>query len=342
MLPAPSFAIRTKAALRPYWRHIRDLSQLARFCAYDFNRFRRLSGTFPLRMTPGAEAARITKYYHMIEKGLALPAPRPGFGHYAIGELCALLDKAINEGRSGEHVERALDSLLAYRAFNSRHGGATPGCLDHTLANAQARKIACIPDAIKQATRAEILEATAFDAERFFWTRYSVRQFGNAPVAYADIEAAVRIAQSSPSVCNRQSARVHIITDPSQCAALLRFQNGNRGFGETMGALAIITADLSHFVEPTERYQPWIDGGLFAMTFALGLHARGLGSCFLNWSASIDSDRGLRAAMRLPDEETVIAFLAIGTLRDAFTVARSPRKALSDVMDTKNFNRGFK
>jgi len=96
-LPATSFNSGVKAAIRPYWRHVRDLWKLARFSAYDFNRFRRYSGAFPLRMTPGAQSARITKYYHMIEKGLALPAPRPGFGHYAIGELCALLDKAIFE-----------------------------------------------------------------------------------------------------------------------------------------------------------------------------------------------------------------------------------------------------
>ncbi|RZF60734.1 nitroreductase family protein [Sphingomonas populi] len=336
-MPAVPFKTRAKAAIRPYWRHARDLWRLARFCIYDFHRFRRFSGTFPLRMSSGAEAARITKYYHMIEKGLALSAPRPGFGHYAIGELCELLEKSMIEGRQGQHIGHALDTLLAYRDFNAHSDGATPDCVERVITQAQVQKIACVPGATKAVTRAEITEAIGFDAERFFSTRYSVRQFSDAPVDRADLEAAIRIAQTTPSVCNRQSARVHIIIDPAQRAELLRFQNGNRGFGESMGALAIITADLSHFVEPSERYQAWIDGGLFAMTFALGLHARGLGSCFLNWSASVENDRALRAAMNLPDEETVITFLAIGTLRETFIVARSPRKPLDQVVTLDAF-----
>ena len=188
------------------------------------------------------------------------------------------------------------------------------------------------PDAVKSITRKEILEATAFDVERFFASRCSVRQFADGTIDRETIETAARIAQSAPSVCNRQSARVHVITDPARRDALLRFQNGNRGFGETASALAIITCDLTHFVEPSERYQAWVDGGLFAMSFALALHGLGLGTCFLNWSSPSDNDLRFRKAMPLGEAETVITFLAIGILPEQFTVARSPRKPLDEVL----------
>lgn len=331
-MPNASLQARLKASLRPYWHHIRDNLRLARYAYYDYRRFRQHSGAFPLRADAQAQAARITKYYHMVEKGLALPSPRPGFGHYAIGELCDLLDGEIARGVRAPHVARALDALQAYADFNSAKGGETPAAVNRTLKLASGAGIGCMADAVKVVTRNEILQATAFDVERFFTTRCSVRQFAGGTIERATIEAAVRMAQSAPSVCNRQSARVHVITDPARRDALLRFQNGNRGFCETASALAIITSDLTHFVEPSERYQAWVDGGLFAMTFALALHGLGLGTCFLNWSSPSDNDQRFRKAMPLGETETVITFLAIGTLPEQFTVARSPRKPLDEVL----------
>jgi nitroreductase len=331
-MPKASLRARLKKSLRPYWHHIRDNVRLARYAYYDYWRFRKHSGAFPLRTSAQAQAARITKFYHMVEKGLALPSPRPGFGHYAIGELCVLLDSEIAQGVRAPHVGKALECLQAYADFNAANGGETPAAVFHTLKQGAAAGIGCTSDAVKAVTREEIREATAFDVERFLATRFSVRQFAGGTIDRTTIEAAARMAQSAPSVCNRQSARVHVITDPARRAALLRFQNGNRGFGETASALAIITCDLTHFVEPSERYQAWVDGGLFAMTFALALHGLGLGSCFLNWSSPSDNDQRFRKAMPLGETETVITFLAIGTLPEQFTVARSPRKPLDDVL----------
>ncbi|MFR4831476.1 MAG: nitroreductase family protein [Bifidobacterium sp.] len=43
--------------------------------------------------------------------------------------------------------------------------------------------------------------------------RHSVREFAEAPVTVEEIMNAVRVAMRTPSVCNRQPTRVHIITD---------------------------------------------------------------------------------------------------------------------------------
>lgn len=331
--PAPMAKTSLKSRVRPYYRQVRDMVRTVRYSYYDFARYLRHSGALKrAREAEATETARITKFYHMVEKGLALPAPRPSFGHYAITELSVMLDKALRSRRDGPHIRHALETLTAYRDFNLRVGGETPLAVERVLALGTTMDLVGGAGAVRGVSKADIEAATAFDAERFFGTRFSVRQFADVPIAREKIEAAARIAQTAPTVCNRQSGRIHIITDPMRRDALLKFQNGNRGFGETIGALAIVTADLSHFLEPTERYQAWVDGGLFAMTFILGLHAQRLGSCCLNWSSASDNDARFRKAMGLPDAETVITFIAIGELRDDFLVARSPRKPLHDVL----------
>src|SRR5438874_2298083 len=61
-------------------RMIRDTLTLARNCLYDFVRVVRYSSAVSTGNSREKLAALITMAYHGIEKGLALPAPRPGFG----------------------------------------------------------------------------------------------------------------------------------------------------------------------------------------------------------------------------------------------------------------------
>ena len=146
------------------------------------------------------------------------------------------------------------------------------------------------------------------------------------------IERAVRMAQRTPSVCNRQPWKAYAFTDPEQRKNLLSFQNGNRGFGDGAAQLLVVTSDLQHFTSVGERYQGWIDGGLFAMSLVHALHALGLGACMLNWSVTRETDAAMRAAAGIPDSELVIMMVAVGHLPERLRVAFSARKPLSDVL----------
>lgn len=322
---------RLKRHIRQPWRELKARARLVRYSWYDFKQFQRFSGAINKRDS-GAQAAQIIKYYHMIEKGLALPMPRPGFGHYAIESLCDLVAHRLRVGDTSPYVVEAIEVLAAYRDFNSQVGGATPACVAEVMNLASLYLPFSDASAVKRVERSAIAHATDFDALAFFNSRYSVRQFSTAPVDRSKIETAARIAQTAPSVCNRQAGRLHIVTNQEIRNRFLNFQNGNRGFGETIGALAVVTVDLRSFVEPEERFQGWIDGGLFAMSFILGLHSQGLGTCCLNWSSPSANDRDFHSVSGIPDHESVIMFLAIGELRDEFHVARSPRKPFSDIL----------
>src|SRR5207244_3137840 len=97
-----------------------------------------------------------------------------------------------------------------------------------------------------QVRRADIHTAARRDLSAFFESRFSVRDFADGDVDPALIASAVRMAQKTPSVCNRQSARVHVFGDVAETAVLLAHQGGSSGFGHRASKVLVVTADVRH------------------------------------------------------------------------------------------------
>ena len=180
--------------------------------------------------------------------------------------------------------------------------------------------------------RARIHAAARLDLADFFARRHSIRQFSAEPVAAVLVAQAVAMAQKTPSVCNRESGMVHAAFEPGIKERLLALQNGNRGFGDQAGCVLVVTSRLDTFLSVGERYQGWIDGGMFAMSLVYALHSLGLGSCCLNWSVEPEADIALRRVGGIPDDQLVIMLLAVGHLPERLRVAQSPRRPLDDVL----------
>jgi nitroreductase len=119
-------------------------------------------------------------------------------------------------------------------------------------------------------TRQQIAEATDFDDDTFIKTRYSVRHFTGEEVSPEAVRDVVGRALNSPRVCNRESRRIHAAYQPDVRNHLLSFHHGNSGFGHKLGAVLVVTVDIREFDMIGERNQPWIDGGLFAMSLVYG------------------------------------------------------------------------
>ncbi|WP_336468832.1 nitroreductase family protein [Frigidibacter sp. MR17.14] len=277
-------------------------------------------------MSRNAIAARITKEYHRIEKGLALPEPKPGFAQPVIDWLLAEVP-AYERGGRDYISDGARAAVGDWVGFHDRIGAAV---------RPEIRSFAQGSDnfegGVKTLTRDEILAAAMIDFDRFAKMRHSIRQFTGAPVPEAAIARAVETALKTPRVCNRESRRVRVAFDPAVRAKMLGYQNGNRGFGHLAGAVAMITVDLAAFTDFGERNQGWIDGGMFAMSLVNALHAQGLGTCMLN-SATIGwRDAKMRAALGVPDNEIVITFLAVGQIPDRVAVAVSPAPRAGEVL----------
>lgn len=258
-----------------------------------------------------ARAAHVLKTAHRLDKGLALPNPRPGFGSDAARLLSQQLERHFELSGPDWVWREGQEALIR----NAQHAaGVPPSGLSVPMS---ARRV-------RDSARGRFPELVR--------ARRSIRQFAPGPLPNGCLQRAAELASLSPSVCNRSGARVWIATDPEQRRQVLALQDGHQGFGDQASAVAVITVDMSVFHTVGERHQAWVDGGLFAMTFIYALHHEGLGTCCLNWCVTPKTDREFKQSMGLPSRETVVMLVAVGCLAEQFTVAHSPRRPLSEVL----------
>ena len=304
---------------------------------YDYGRYFTHSGLNKSRDGQTQRAARITLFYHQVEKGLSLANPRPGFGMGVIPGLLDDVDAFFSEYGIAEPATTAVAALLSYLDHHERIGHPVDyvrsrlfEILDkHHISLEQARSWI---GGILHLSRTGLLAARKEGFKSFFESRYSVRQFAGGVIPEADIRFAIELAQKTPSVCNRQSWRVHVFSEIKKMERLLEIQSGSRGFGEQASLVLVITCELRSFLGIEERYQPWIDGGMFAMSLCLALHDLGYGSCCLNWSKEPDTDKTMRSEAAIQPSEQIIMLMAVGTLPDEFGVARSYRPAVNQIL----------
>lgn len=308
----------------------------------DLSRYiRHSSSTGPFRSRDNLRS-KITATYHNIEKGLSLPAPRPGFGERVVGDLVTLVLAYIDTYGYDDWVGTPIAVLRSYRDFNDSASCSIPSekSIDSLVRGATENLGDVIYKAgIRTVDRSDTLHAVDGVGLDFFTSRSSVRQFSSDPVDDGDIEFAALAAQRAPAVCNRQFGRLYIYRNKLEMEPLLRLQGGARGFGEQLGGLAVITTDLRNFWAPGERHQAWTDGGLFAMSFILGLHSRGLGTICLNWSKKPSVDRELRQLVDLPEEAIIIMLVGFGKLLPSYNVANSERVPLSETLQIRSGSR---
>lgn len=307
--------------------------RLAANYLYDFRRFRRAS-FLEAATSRENRRAEIHILSHMLEYGMALSDPRAGFGMDKVRQLAAATAGYHRDHGADETVAMARSVLRAYVAFNGERGAdvteaaALVAELDAGLGPADD-----LPAGGSEAvTAADIRQQASMDFLRFMEARHSVRQFEPLAVAVPVIERVVRAAQQSPSSCNRQTCKVYAFTERTSIDRVLALHAGNRGFGDQVGGVFVVTVDLRNWNDVGERNQAFVDGGMFAMTLALGLHAEGLGACMLNWSADRHADRRMRSRVGIPDHEVIITLIGFGHMREDFRVPVSRRKPLDRVL----------
>jgi nitroreductase len=297
---------------------------------YDFKRFLLYSGLNKSRTYQAERASRITLFYHQVEKGLSLANPRPGFGMTVIPRLLNDIDTYIAAYGLVVPATTALAALKNYVEFNNRCAHDVSYVRDHLKQIIQKYNVTTIERSswvggVSPTSRASLIDARAGTFTSFFESRLSIRNFAGGLVPMEDIRRAVRLSQKTPSVCNRQSWRVHAFSDSQKMHALLEIQSGSRGFSEKISTVLVVSTELGCFLDVAERYQAWIDGGMFSMSLCLALHDLGYGTCCLNWSKERDSDRVMHTSADIPDSEQIIMMIAVGNLPESFDVARSFR-----------------
>jgi nitroreductase len=277
----------------------------------------------------------LIKHYHSIEKGLSLQRPRAGFGR----DRALLLSRELADYVSRFGVDRtatvSLKVLTEYQRFNHENGKPDNefDCSMDTLKGAfnGSAGVDCEGGTIAL-SREDVLARSSIDFSSFVGSRHSVRHFGEERVPLSTIQEAVRLAQLTPSVCNRQPWRVHIHADPKSIARVIAHQSGNRGFGDTASVLLTVTCDLRAFAGSQERNEAYVDGGMFAMSLTYALHSLGLGTCCLNLCQQTDQASRTKKAAGIPPNEVLVMMIAVGTLPPKLRVARSTRMPTESIL----------
>ena len=275
--------------------------------------------------------------YHSLEKGMCMPKPRPGFGQEKAENLLREIETCLAAGSSDAQIGSALKVLMAYCDWQEERGHSLPAIQARVESlwrrvNQDKRFSEVSQGGRKEVNQQDLLFATQIDFERFVKSRHSIRNFTDREIEREAIERAVRIAQKSPSVCNRPSVRLHVYNNDERGKKILSIQQGNSGFGHLANKIFIVTSDLASFLSVGERNQSWIDGGLFAMTFIYALHSQGIGTCCLNWSKTMDEDMSLREVVGISGGENIIMLIVAGYPPESIHVPQSYRPPLDTVL----------
>ncbi|MBW3095525.1 nitroreductase family protein [Bifidobacterium sp. 64T4] len=272
---------------------------------------------------------RVMFLSHQIEKGLSHRNFRYGFGKKVFNELPQLLTRL--EQVDPEFASNTVykESLAALHEYMQRHldAGKDVSWQKSLFTTDQWRRImeaksddggSIVIRKIDKSGNKDLSYVALSEM------RHSVREFADEAVSLDEIRQAIQLAMRTPSVCNRQPTRVHVILDKEIIAEALRIQGGVNGY-PIPPALLMITADLRAFITSYERNEGYTDGGLFGMSLLLSLEYMGIGACPLNTMFTAVAERKTRKLLRLPDNEVPVMYIEVGHFLDETRTCHSAR-----------------
>ena len=220
--------------------------------------------------------------------------------------------------------ETALSCLREYVQKNKDHGHEDPQL---------EQRIGKLPGKANDFGGSIIVSAPSHPEnltyEQLVKTRHSIRHFSDKPVDVELLKDSIKLAQYTPSACNRQGWKTRIVADKEKIKDILANQNGNRGFGQEFDKLLVVTADLRTQQKSRELFQAFIDGGMYAESVLNCLYSKGIGSVPLSASLTAEQDKNVRAIVGMDDAEVFILFIGVGNYPDGeFLTTRSERKPI--------------
>lgn len=271
----------------------------------------------------------ITLLVHSLEKGMCFSNPRP-FGLDKVAELMKLLN-GYSEGQKQEfEYQLGISILFAWIDFFEKHGWHNEEAYKKVrefLTDKERN-----PDIV--AGYKEYVPVTADPAiyEEMYLSRHSVRDYQDKKIDPADVQFALKCFVETPTACNRQMCRVYYIRNQEVTDLLNRVVIGVPGFNKKTVQYFIITYDLAAFAYSGERQQGLFNAGLCTMNFVNGLHAKGIGSCCLQWSNKHNEDVEVRKKLGLRDSERIGIVIGAGYYLDKNVIPCSVRRKTEDVL----------
>lgn len=307
-------------------RHVISKLKLRKSFSDNYNRFKKYSfGNIGNIDSQEQLEARITKAYHSLEKGFSYNEIRLGFGVNILKELLDLLKlyDSLGYSRNSHCYQTALSNLNEYIKLHEINNYDVSNLKREILSMGQTEE--SLGGAVLL-NKEDIIRKSSIDFKEFSFSRHSVRDFSNEPVDLEKLKEALKIAQNTPSACNRQGWKVRVISSSTAKDILQSNQNGNRGFGEVIDKYILVTTDIQYFAKPRELNQPYIDGGMYSMNLLYALHYVGLATVSLSAALTPKQEKTIRQALNITDAENLILFIGVGNYKTEFKIPRSARR----------------
>ncbi|MGS2764946.1 nitroreductase family protein [Sinomicrobium sp. M5D2P9] len=316
--------------------YIRDLKSLHTNFYVDKKLYKKHSNVFKVDNFEKKEA-NIILYYHSIEKGFLFKNPKHRFAKEKIIRLHKYLkDKEVIKNINLSQIRTGYSVVCRYYEFHKEKDIEIESYFSEKdylfykgiLSNYYSQNF----NGIKKFTFDEFYSDIDSNFLDFSNSRRSVRDFTGELIDEQQIKAAVTLALNSPSVCNRQSAKVHLLQDKVKIDEILKIQAGFRGYSENVKQLLVLTADRNYFYTVGERNQLYIDGGIFLMNLLYALHFYKIANCPANWGKTVKDDRLARKVIDLKENEKIICLIPIGKAVDDIRVCLSERRTIDEVL----------
>jgi nitroreductase len=321
----PSFIVNKIRSLR-YERSCKSCYE------YDAKRFTAYSNSFTQWDNTEKLIGQIVAEYHVVEKGLAMPNMRMGFGKQIIIDLidhCNLFSARFDI--NNEQLIYAVSVIKEYKLVHEKNNFLLDAAILNAIDILISKYTGLVPSEQLTTTRNDYFKFNQASFKDFSNSRKSLRDFSGS-VDLESIKKAVSLAQNAPSACNRQPSRVYVVQDKEVMLKALGVQSGNRGFGFLADKLIVLTAESGGYLGLNERNDAFVNGGIYAMNLLYALHYYQIGACSLNWCSMPEQDIELRKICNILPSESIIMLIACGGVPEKFKLVTSHRNHYSNML----------
>ena len=298
--------------------------------------------TFMYNASLGTEKDREKSEYtllrrtHIIEKGMSFRQPKHGFGQAKVESLIDDLKVYLDRFGNSDCLNYPISAISNYLEYSQNNGVDVKRISDKLSILRQ--RLGYNSDKISEESGVVEVQKVYIsnhnkDFKDLLYNRHSIRFFAKEKVSEDLIVDALKLAQRTPSACNRQGWKTHVYYG-EDAVNLVKWQGGSRGFEDEIRCAILVTANLKAFLSH-EIHQAYVDGGLYAMNLINALTYLGLGTIPLSCGFHESRLKGLNS-FEIPQNEVPIVIIGVGVMEETFNVAVSKRK---DIEETNTFHK---
>lgn len=322
---------------RIFYRSSNDKDELEQLYDYDEQKFRKSYVSDIGTANQNQLAAKLVFSAHSLEKSLSNDNFEIGHGLRTAQLLVDILKTYKSKNYDQDHLAYT-STLSVLSAFYKRHKETKFAEEIDSILDTMLPEIENCKSTIGGSDEVFFKDKKDNDKKNFKELaegRFAVRSYSDEPVSKKDIEEAIAIAMKTPTVCNRQSLRVHVMYKKEVIEKVLEVQGGI-AYYDTPPVLLLITADDNGYVGVNERNQGFVDGGLFAMSVLYALEYKKLAACPCHAMFTEIPEKTIRGMLDLADSEKLITFISVGHFNEKNSVCKSFRYPVDYILSEKD------